>query len=193
MTQQETPSPAEQDGPFAELLGIRPGQSADGVGTAFMTVADKHRQRAGAVQGGILVALADYAFFRACRSVLKEGEHAVTIELKLNFIAPAREGDSYGPQRYQEPGRSHHSCGYGNHGTGRQSHRHGSRNLHDGVRPARESKDGLSAKVFSKSRMAAFHLEPSFRRKPESRTFRHNGLRDSHLRGNDGLTLKRPC
>ena len=93
MTQQETPSPAEQDGPFAELLGIRPGQSADGVGTAFMTVADKHRQRAGAVQGGILVALADYAFFRACRSVLKEGEHAVTIELKLNFIAPAREGD----------------------------------------------------------------------------------------------------
>ena len=93
MTQQETPSPADQDGPFAELLGIRPGESADGVGTAFMTVADKHRQRAGAVQGGILVALADYAFFRACRSVLKEGEHAVTIELKLNFIAPAREGD----------------------------------------------------------------------------------------------------
>jgi len=93
MTQQETPPPADQDGPFAELLDIRPGESADGVGTAFMTVADKHRQRAGAVQGGILVALADYAFFRACRSVLKEGEHAVTIELKLNFIAPAREGD----------------------------------------------------------------------------------------------------
>ena len=82
-----------QDGPFAELLGIRPGESADGVGTAFMTVADQHRQRAGVVQGGILVALADYAFFRACRSVLKEGEHAVTIELKLNFIAPARDGE----------------------------------------------------------------------------------------------------
>ena len=82
-----------QDGPFAELLGIRPGESADGVGTAFMTVADRHRQGAGVVQGGILVALADYAFFRACRSTLKEGEHAVTIELKLNFIAPARDGE----------------------------------------------------------------------------------------------------
>ena len=69
---------AGQDGPFAELLGIRPGISADGVGTAFMTVADKHRQRAGVVQGGLLVTLADYAFFRACRSVLREGEHAVT-------------------------------------------------------------------------------------------------------------------
>ena len=93
MTQQETSSAADQDGPFAALLGIRPGQSANGVGTAYMTVADRHRQGAGAVQGGILVALADYAFFRACRSVLKEGEHAVTIELKLNFIAPARDGE----------------------------------------------------------------------------------------------------
>lgn len=88
------PGSAEtQDGPFAEMLGIRPGESTDGVGTAFMTVADRHRQRAGVVQGGILVALADYAFFRACRSTLKEGEHAVTIELKLNFIAPARDGE----------------------------------------------------------------------------------------------------
>ena len=93
MTQQEEPAAAGQDGPFAELLDIRPGESADGVGTAFMTVADKHRQGAGAVQGGILVTLADYAFFRACRSLLKEGEHAVTIELKLNFIAPARDGE----------------------------------------------------------------------------------------------------
>ena len=93
MSHQEPEPQAGQDGPFAELLGIRPGESADGVGTAFMTVADRHRQRAGVVQGGILVALADYAFFRACRSVLQEGEHAVTIELKLNFIAPARDGE----------------------------------------------------------------------------------------------------
>ena len=75
------------------MLGIRPGESADGVGTAYMTIEDRHRQGAGAVQGGILVALADYAFFRACRSLFKEGEHAVTIELKLNFIAPARDGE----------------------------------------------------------------------------------------------------
>ena len=90
MSQEETT--LGPDGPFADLLGIRPGVSEDGVGTAFMTIADKHRQRAGVVQGGLLVALADYAFFRACRSVLKEGEHAVTIELKLNFIAPAKDG-----------------------------------------------------------------------------------------------------
>lgn len=92
MTQTDS-SQANQDGPFATLLGIRPGISADGVGTAFMEIDNRHLQSAGAVQGGLLVALADYAFFRACKSVLKEGEHAVTIELKLNFIAPAREGE----------------------------------------------------------------------------------------------------
>ena len=93
MTSREASPGDRPDGPFAELLSIRPGESSDGVGTAFMTVEDKHRQGAGAVQGGLLVALADYAFFRACRSLLKEGEHAVTIELKLNFIAPARDGE----------------------------------------------------------------------------------------------------
>ena len=104
MTEQEQDRSSEQDGPFAELLGIRPGESGDGVGTALMTVEDKHRQRAGVVQGGILVALADYAFFRACRSVLNEGEHAVTIELKLNFIAPARDGELTAHSRIKSRG-----------------------------------------------------------------------------------------
>ena len=97
-----------RDGPFAEMLGVRPGEYRDGVGTAFMTVANRHLQGAGVVQGGILVALADYAFALACRSLLKEGEHAVTIELKVNFIAPARDGELTGPQPDQEPGRAHH-------------------------------------------------------------------------------------
>ena len=91
MTEQERA--AAQDGAFAELLGIRPGESAAGVGTAFMTVSEQHRQRAGVVQGGILVALADYAFYRACQSGLQPGENVATIELKLNFIAPARAGE----------------------------------------------------------------------------------------------------
>ena len=95
---------AEQDGPFAALLGIRPGPSSAGVGAALMTVADRHRQRAGVVQGGILVALADYAFARACRTVLKPGEHAVTVELKLNFIAPARHGELTARSRIKSRG-----------------------------------------------------------------------------------------
>lgn len=70
-----------------------------------MTIQDKHRQAAGVVQGGIIVTLADYAFFRAVRSVLEPGQGAVTVELKLNFIAPAREGALTATARIVSGGR----------------------------------------------------------------------------------------
>ena len=37
--------------------------------------------------------LADYAFYRAVRPLLKPGEGATTIELKINFLAPAEKGE----------------------------------------------------------------------------------------------------
>ena len=79
--------------PFASLLDMRPGISEDGVGTAFMKIQDMHRQNAGFVQGGIIVALADMAFHRAVSSVSQPGQTAVTIELKMNFISPAKDGE----------------------------------------------------------------------------------------------------
>ena len=82
----------QYDSPFARLLEMRPGISEDGRGTALMQIKEKHKQAAGAVQGGIIVTLADYAFHRAVRSFMQPGQLAVTVELKLNFIAPAREG-----------------------------------------------------------------------------------------------------
>ena len=78
--------------PFAELLDMRPGISEGGVGTAFMNIQDMHRQNAGFVQGGIIVALADMAFHRAVSSVSQPGQTAVTVELKMNFISPAKDG-----------------------------------------------------------------------------------------------------
>ena len=67
----DDPSPGEQTprSPFAELLDIRPGISQDGVGVAFMEIQEIHRQAAGFVQGGLIVALADFAFARAVHSV----------------------------------------------------------------------------------------------------------------------------
>ncbi len=106
-------SQEEQDGPFAELLGIRPGESADGVGTAFMTVEDKHRQRAGVVQGGILVALADYALLPCLPFCAKRGRARGNhrTETELHRTGPGRRAD--GPQRHQESRRSYHRGRYG--------------------------------------------------------------------------------
>ena len=80
------------EAPFAALLGMLPGLSADGVGSATMSIREDHRQGQGVVQGGIIVTLADYASFRAVKSKLGQGQVSVTVELKVNFTAPARDG-----------------------------------------------------------------------------------------------------
>jgi uncharacterized protein (TIGR00369 family) len=67
--------------------------SSDGTGVAHMTIEHKHRQRAGVVQGGLIVTLADNALFLAVQSLLEPEEGNVTVELKMNFIAPARDGE----------------------------------------------------------------------------------------------------
>ena len=58
-----------------------------------MSIQDMHRQAAGFVQGGIIVTLADFAFHRAVASLSETGQAAVTVELKLNFISPAKDGE----------------------------------------------------------------------------------------------------
>ena len=83
----------EYQAPFARLLDIRSGQTANGIGSVSMVIQDQHRQEAGVVQGGIIVTLGDHALYRAIQSVLEPGENSVTIELKVNFIAPARDGE----------------------------------------------------------------------------------------------------
>ena len=91
--------------PFARLLDMRPGISKDGVGTAFMNIQDMHRQNAGFVQGGIIVALADFAFHRAVSSLSQPGQAAVTVELKMNFISPAKDGELTATARIISQGR----------------------------------------------------------------------------------------
>ena len=106
----ETPNVTNQDdfeyeSPFAQLLSLRHHPTVDDVGLASMTIQDKHRQRAGVVQGGIIVALADYAFHLACETRLRPGQTAVTVELKVNFLAPAKDGELRAAARIVSAGR----------------------------------------------------------------------------------------
>ena len=105
MTSDLSNSEPAYDSPFARLLEMRPGVSEEGVGSALMEVKEMHRQAAGAVQGGIIVTLADYAFHRAVRSVVQPEQAAVTVELKLNFISAAREGELTATARIINQGR----------------------------------------------------------------------------------------
>ena len=93
-----TETPANRDdfvheSPFAKLLDMRVADPEDGTSTVVMPINPNHLQLAGRVQGGILVALADYSMFRAIRPHLKPGEGTTTIELKINFLAAAEKGE----------------------------------------------------------------------------------------------------
>ena len=79
--------------PFAAHLGMYAGISADGVGTVRMPIRDHHLQDSGYVQGGLIVTLDDYAFYLAVKSRLSPGQKTVTVELKVNFIAGAKDGE----------------------------------------------------------------------------------------------------
>jgi len=105
MANDPTPGGEEPRSPFAELLDIRPGISKDGVGSAVMKIQNRHLQAAGFVQGGLIVALADFAFARAVHSVSQPGQPTVTIELKMNFISPAKDGTLTATARILSQGR----------------------------------------------------------------------------------------
>ena len=81
------------ESPFAKLLDMRVSDPDDGSSVVVMPINSHHLQQAGRVQGGIVVALADYAMYRAIKAVLKPGEATTTIEIKVNFLAAAEKGE----------------------------------------------------------------------------------------------------
>jgi acyl-CoA thioesterase len=83
----------EDEGPFVQFMGIRVVESSQGRGRAVMPVRREFLQGAGVVQGGLVVTLADHAIYLAVRSLLAADESSVTVELKVNFIAPASDGE----------------------------------------------------------------------------------------------------
>ena len=58
-----------------------------------MKIDDVHRNPYGAVHGGILFTLIDYAMGGALTSVLANGQRCTTLEIKINYVASVTEGD----------------------------------------------------------------------------------------------------
>ena len=86
-------SAADQIGSFDELLGAERLDSGPGWARIRMSIRPRHiPKRSGRIQGGIVMALADTAITRALFTLLPEGQRIVTVELKINFIAPVEKG-----------------------------------------------------------------------------------------------------
>jgi len=78
--------------PFADLMGLVVSRPRDGRCRANFKVAAEHLNPNRVAHGGTLYTMADTAMGAAIHSVLERGLACVTIELKMNYLKPVREG-----------------------------------------------------------------------------------------------------
>jgi uncharacterized protein (TIGR00369 family) len=78
--------------PIARLLGFVLKAIEPGRAVFEMPVDNRHHNPMGTLHGGIYCDLADAAMGYAYASTLAEGETFTTVELKINFFRPVREG-----------------------------------------------------------------------------------------------------
>jgi len=91
--------------PFWELLGIRVVEVGEGYAKLEMPFSEKLTQPYGIVHGGAIFSLADSAIAVAIVSCVEPGKIFVTIEMKINFLAPVKEGMMEAEARLLRRGR----------------------------------------------------------------------------------------
>jgi len=92
--------------PCAETLGAEIIEVAGGESTVSFVATERFFNPGAVVQGGFLAAMLDDTMGLATSSVLAEGQFSATIEMKANFIRPARAGKLIGHGRVVQAGRS---------------------------------------------------------------------------------------
>jgi uncharacterized protein (TIGR00369 family) len=94
------PAPAE------ELLGLRFASWGDRESVWELDAEPRHYNPTGIVQGGVLCALADVSMATAFASTLEPDETFTTLELKINYLRPVRNGRLVATGRVVQRGRS---------------------------------------------------------------------------------------
>lgn len=79
--------------PFWQLLGISIRSTGAGRAELLMPIEEKHIQLAGVVHGGATASLIDSAVAVALWELDTPKTGSTTIELKVNYLAPALPGD----------------------------------------------------------------------------------------------------
>ncbi|TBL75974.1 PaaI family thioesterase [Paenibacillus thalictri] len=76
--------------PFRDLLGIKEEHIGEGTAVLSMNVVTDLLQNQGVVHGGAIASLIDTGIGTAVYSTLRNDQHSVTIELKINYVRPGR-------------------------------------------------------------------------------------------------------
>jgi uncharacterized protein (TIGR00369 family) len=92
--------------PVAQLVGFRPTLVESGKAVFELEAGPQHRNPMGTLHGGILCDVADAAMGVAYASTLADGESFTTLELKINFLRPFRDGTLTATARVVKSGRT---------------------------------------------------------------------------------------
>lgn len=91
----QDPGPGEPHSvPFLELLQIHPVEFTPGRGRLEMTVQRQHLRNLGIMHGGVLATLLDSVMGMSAGGLGPAGHFVVTVQLNINFIRPAWEGET---------------------------------------------------------------------------------------------------
>jgi uncharacterized protein (TIGR00369 family) len=85
--------PFQRCGPLLDLLKITPVAYSPGHATFQMVVEKPHLRTLGLMHGGVATTLLDTALGCAAGSRAPQGHYVVTVQLNINFIRPAWEGE----------------------------------------------------------------------------------------------------
>lgn len=83
--------PASTEG-FIPHLGLEIVERSEGYSLGRITIGPEHMNPHGVVHGAVQYAMADSGMGATTYTVLQEGESCATIEVKIVYLAPAREG-----------------------------------------------------------------------------------------------------
>lgn len=92
--------------PVGELIGFTVSEAGDGRAVVTLQSGPQHYNPMRTVHGGVLCDIADTAMGVAFASTLTAGESFTTIELKINYLRPVREGLLRAEGRVVQRGRT---------------------------------------------------------------------------------------
>ena len=78
--------------PFVQFMGVEVPELGEGYARFTLEIRPDFHNSQGFLQGGVIAALADEAVAYALFSLVPEGEMISTVEMKINFLAPAQHG-----------------------------------------------------------------------------------------------------
>jgi uncharacterized protein (TIGR00369 family) len=88
---QDLPRKLAKNTPYYEYLGIKVVEADEGFAKLRLDFKDHLTHPFGYFHGGAIASLADSAGINAVLTTLKDGEKALTLEMKINYLLPVKD------------------------------------------------------------------------------------------------------